>query len=154
MSRRLWMSAFVCGVRACWCGLTSISRVGICNSLFAKNCSPCSFPCTGPKTVLVCPCPSPKGWYQADQGADSLAVCIYFSLSDLCMASLSWWGCRGAGGAVCMECVSESAWLAWCVHASCHGSADFSLSWLCSGFGCRSLVACCIVRAAWVGGGP
>jgi len=44
--------------------------------------------------------------------------------------------------AVCMECVLESAWLAWCVHVSCHGSADFSLCWLCSGFCWRSLVAC------------
>jgi len=66
----------------------------------------------------------PKGWCQANQGAGS--VCLYFSLSEFCMVSLSWWGCRGVGGAVCMECVSESAWLAWCVHVSWHGSADFS----------------------------
>jgi len=65
-----------------------------------------------------------------------------FSLSEFCMVSLSWWACRGAGGAVCMECVLESAWLAWCVHVSWHGSADFSLCWLCSGFCCRSSVAC------------
>jgi len=43
---------------------------------------------------------------------------------------------------VCVECVSESAWLAWCVHVSWHDSADFSLYWICSGFCCRSSVAC------------
>jgi hypothetical protein len=110
-------------------------RICICNSLFAKNCSPCSLPCTGPKTVLVCPCPSPKGWYRTDQESDS--VCIYSSLSEFFMVSLSRRGCRDAGGAVCMECVSESAWLAWCVHVSWHGSAG-----LCSEFCCRSSVAC------------
>jgi len=120
-------------------------------SLFAKNCNPYSLPCTGLRTVLGCPCPSPKGWCRADQGAGS--VCLYFSLSAFCMVSLSRRGCRGAGGTEYMECVSESAWLPWCVHASCHGSADFSSYWLCSGFCCRSLVACCIIRAAWVGGG-
>ena len=60
------------------------------------------------------------------EGIRAGSVCLYFSLSEFCMVSLSWWGCRGTGGAVCMECVSESAWFAWCFHLSCHGSADFS----------------------------
>ena len=48
-----------------------------------------------------------------------------------------------AGGAVCMECVTRSAGLAGCLHASSHGSADFSGCRLCSRFCCRSSFTCC-----------
>jgi len=102
----------------------------------------CSLPCTGPRTVQVCPCPSPKGWYQADQEAG--AACSYFSLSEFCQCrdSLSFRGCCAAGGTLCMECVSESVCLSRFIHVSSHGSANFCACLLRSEFCCRSSVSC------------
>ena len=41
-----------------------------------------------------------------------------------------------------MRCLSQSAWLAGCLHVFCPSSADFFWCWLGSSFCCRSLVAC------------
>jgi len=115
-------------------------QVCLCNSGVAKNCMSCSLPCTGPRTVPVCPCPSPKGWYRANKEAG--AACSYFSLSEFCGDSLSFRGCCAAGGTLYMECVSESVWLSRCIHVSSHGSANFCACLLRSKFCCRSSVSC------------
>ena len=69
-------------------------------------------------------------------------------MSECSKKSLSWRrGCvHGeyvAGGAVCMECVTRSARLAGCLHASSPGSVDFSCSRFCSEFCYRSSCPCC-----------
>ena len=54
--------------------LSSLSRSGLgasfcyCPCNVGKGCFPCFFPCTDPRTVPACPCPSPRGWYRACQG--------------------------------------------------------------------------------------
>jgi len=37
-------------------------------SCINTGCTPYPIPCTGPRAVLACPCPYPKGWYRACKG--------------------------------------------------------------------------------------
>jgi len=47
-------------------------------SCINTGCTPYPIPCTGPRAVLACPCPSPKGWYCACKG-ESLGYCPVIS---------------------------------------------------------------------------
>jgi len=47
-------------------------------SCINTGCTPYPIPCTGPRAVLACPCPSPKGWYCVCNG-ESLGYCPVIS---------------------------------------------------------------------------
>ena len=97
-----WAHIWVCGAAArSWCKFCH------CNSYVAKICMFCLLDCTGPRTVQVCPCSSPKGWSWADQEAHAAGTS--FSLGAFCRDSLRCRECCSAEGTLCMECVSESA---------------------------------------------
>jgi len=108
----------------------------------------CLLPCTGPRTVPVCPCPSPKGWYRADQEAG--ASSSFFSLGAFCRDSLTFWGCRAKGGALCLCCVSETLRLSGYILVLGHVSDNLCARALHSENCCRSSVSSrgCCVRSA------
>jgi len=82
-------SKVFCGCSSCFivfhCWNHPCSQYVPCDS-FRMGSAPCSVPCTGPRAVFACSCPSPRGWFRACKGrshgpehfpAASAGTCLY-----------------------------------------------------------------------------